>query len=279
MESLKAGLRARTTRASKKGKALDGAPKKAGHPDAGRALYLYAISRMPKVAAGPVAAEGIDGKSNLEALRCEEYVCWISRVSKDEFADHLAENMQDLEWLASASLRHQRAVAEISQQSASLPARFGTVFLTEDSLRQHVKGRSTILRQALERVADADEWGIKLFEIAKPKPPATVQAASGSEYLKKKAEMLQPRTNKKLDEAGQTFVAAVTRLAVAASPGGKASAGQPGLMWHGSFLVRRKDRKKLDALLKKFAMQWHDHRRIDCSGPWPPYSFVEEHVS
>jgi len=243
-----------------------------------RALYLYAISQMPKRVAILIVAEAIDASAMVEAMRCDDYLCWISRVDKSEFADRLTEYMQDLEWLASAGLRHQRVVAEISRQSATLPARFGTVFLTEDSLRQHVKERKAALREAFERVADADEWGIKLFEIAKPKRPATVQAASGSDYLKKKAEMLQPRASKQLDGDGQKFVAALTKLAVAASPGGKASAGQPGLLWHGSFLIRRKDRKKLEAMLEKYAAQWQDNRSIDCSGPWPPYSFVGEHA-
>jgi hypothetical protein len=247
-------------------------------PVADRALYLYAISQLPERTAEPIAAEGIDGKAQLEALRCENYVCWISRVSKQEFADRLTENMQDLEWLAAAGLRHQRAVAEISQQSATLPTRFGTVFLSDESLRQHVKERRTALQTAFERVADADEWGIKLFDIAKPKRVETIQAASGSDYLKKKAEMLQPRAVKKLDDAGREFVAALSKLAVAAVPGGKASAAQPGLVWHGSLLIRRKDRKKLDAVLKKYTSRWRDDRRIECTGPWPPYSFVEEHV-
>ena len=248
-------------------------------PTAERALYLYAISQLPQRDAIPIASDGIDGKARIEAIRCGDYVGWISRVSKDEFADRLTENMQDLEWLAAAGLRHQRAVAEISQQSASLPARFGTVFLSEDSLQQDVKERKVGLRKAFERVADADEWGIKLFEIARPKRAATVTAASGSDYLKKKAEMLQPLAGKKLDAEGQAFIAAVTKLAVAACPGGKASASQPGLVWHGSFLIRRKDQKKLDAVLKKYASQWRDMRRIDCSGPWPPYSFVGENVT
>ena len=106
----------------------------------------------------------------------------------------------------------------------------------------------------------------------------SAKAASGADYLKRKAELLQPRTAGKLDDEVTEFIAALTKLAVAASPGGKASAGQPGLVWHGSFLIRRSDRKKLEAALKKYAGSWKDARRIDCSGPWPPYSFVEEHV-
>ena len=132
-------------------------------------------------------------------------------------------------------------------------------------------------KQAFARVADADEWGIKIFATAKPKARTAAKAASGADYLKRKAEMLQPRTGKP-DQEVTAFIAALTKLAVATSPGGKASAGQPGLVWHGSFLIRRSDRKKLEAALKKYAGSWKDERRIDCSGPWPPYSFVDEHA-
>jgi len=244
---------------------------------ASRVLYLYAISQMPKTAAPVIAAEGIDGTAPLEAIRCGSYICWASRVAKKEFADTLSDRMQDLEWLATTGLRHQRAVAESAANSTSLPARFGTVFLTEESLAQHVKERSAAFKKAFERVADADEWGIKIFAEPKRVSRPTTKAASGSDYLKRKAELLQPRKGQ-LDKEVQNFVSAMTQLAVAASPGGKASAGQPGLAWHGSFLIRRADRKKLDAALKKYAAAWKDRRRIDCSGPWPPYSFVGEHV-
>jgi hypothetical protein len=242
------------------------------------AFYLYAISQLPGTAAPVISSEGIDGASSVEGLRSGEYLCWISRVSKSEFADPLTERMQDLEWLATAGLRHQRVVAEISNHLTALPARFGTVFLSEKSLTQHVKERLNIFRQALARVADADEWGIKIFAERRTTPSTSAKAASGTDYLKKKSDLLQPRRSANLDEQLQAFIENLEKVAVASSPGGKASAGQPGLVWHGSFLIRRKDRNKLEAALRKYAAEWAESRRIDCSGPWPPYSFVEENV-
>src|SRR5208337_3626529 len=135
-------------------------------PGGGRVLYLYAITRVPKGPLPFIAAEGIDGSAAVEAVVRERHVCWISRVPRDEFADQLPDRMQDLEWLASAGLRHQRVVGEIAGKLTSLPARFGTVFLNEDSMAQHVKARTSVLSAAFKRVADADEWGIKLFAIA-----------------------------------------------------------------------------------------------------------------
>ena len=241
-------------------------------------LYLYAISETPKNAAPVIASEGIDGPSRVEAVRCEGYLCWVSRVSREEFGDQLNERMKDLEWLASSSLRHQRVVAEISSNTTALPARFGTVFRSDNSLAKHVKERKRALREAFQRVADADEWGVKVFAVAPALHVAVAKGASGADYLKRKAKLLQPRTRGKLDADVEEFVAALTKLAAATSPGGKASAGQSGLLWHGSFLVCRKDRKKLESALRKYAAKWGDARRIDCSGPWPPYSFVGEHV-
>jgi Gas vesicle synthesis protein GvpL/GvpF len=247
-------------------------------PAADRLLYLYAIARVPKAPLPSIAAEGIDGSATVEAVVCEGHVCWVSRVARDEFADHLAERMQDLEWLASAGLRHQRVVGEIAGKLTALPARFGTVFLNEDSMVQHLKSRKSVLSAAFKRVAEADEWGVKLFAIAAGKSSPAVTAVSGSDYLKKKAEVLRPQRGKTLDSQVRVFIASLDALAVASSPGGKASAGQPGLIWHGSFLIRRRDRPKLEEILKKYADKWHTNRRIDWSGPWPPYSFVGDNV-
>lgn len=237
-------------------------------------LYLYAISQMPERTAPAVTAEGIDGSAAVEAARCGNYLCWISRVSKRDFADQVPQLMHNLEWLATAGLRHQQVVAEISSKLPTLPTRFGTVFLDEESLTRHMKQRSRALGTAFQRVADADEWGVKIFALAAPKAQDAKTPRSGSEYLKRKAERLQPPAAGKLDKEVQAFLSLLKELAVAHSRGGKASAGQPGLLWHGSFLVRRKDRKKLDSALRKYAARWKDVRRIDCSGPWPPYSFV-----
>jgi len=241
-------------------------------------LYLYAITELPETTGPVIAAEGIDGGVPVEALRSGTYLCWISRVAKSELADRLSEHMENLEWLATTGLRHQRVVAEISSHLTALPARFGTVFLSEESLARHVKERLKIFQQAFARVGNADEWGIKVFAERKEPRSLANNATSGTDYLKKRSEFLQPRRSGKLDEEVQNFVANLSELAVAASPGGKASAGQPGLVWHGSFLIRRNDRKKLDAVLKKYAAEWADSRRIDCSGPWPPYSFVGDHA-
>jgi hypothetical protein len=35
-------------------------------------------------------------------------------------------------------------------------------------------------------------------------------------------------------------------------------------------------RKQWDNVLRRYATEWGAERSIECTGPWPPYSFVSE---
>ncbi len=113
-------------------------------------------------------------------------LCWVSYVDRCEFADQLSEKMDDLDWLAAASVRHQQSVADVAAHTRILPARFGTVFLNYESLEADIRQRKSLLILALKRVANADEWGVKVFR-ARQAAAATVSARSGREYLTGKA--------------------------------------------------------------------------------------------
>jgi hypothetical protein len=39
-------------------------------------------------------------------------------------------------------------------------------------------------------------------------------------------------------------------------------------------LVKRRKQQQLQSVLRKFSKRWAEERKIECTGPWPPYSFV-----
>src|ERR1700730_19456531 len=83
---------------------------------AGRVIHLYGLTQVP----GPSAEsfrdlKGVDGAAPVEPLACAGLICWISRVPEAEFAQNLSENMQNLEWLADATTRHQQVVSAIAE--------------------------------------------------------------------------------------------------------------------------------------------------------------------
>ncbi len=104
------------------------------------ALYLYGISRGPgaKAAKKPapklapklvnIGSAGIDGVHAVRPLACGEFVCWVCEVDQASFAQAVERNMENLEWLALHSVRHQQVVGEVAAQMAVVPARFGTIF-------------------------------------------------------------------------------------------------------------------------------------------------------
>src|SRR5947207_14777013 len=75
-------------------------------------LYVYAMTRGPSKPLTKLQA--VDGAATVESLTIGDYSCWISRVSKREFADELQQNMQNLDWLAAAGVRHQQIVSAIA---------------------------------------------------------------------------------------------------------------------------------------------------------------------
>jgi hypothetical protein len=239
-------------------------------------LYLYGItrasSRTPRI-----DSEGVDGVAPIEPLTCQGFHCWISRVSRGDFADHLPERMEDLEWLAAASVRHQRAVSAIASHSDVLPARFATVFSDEASLQADISRRKPVLLRALKRIAGAEEWGVKVFAVPQ-RAAAAVPAASGKEYLRAKAVALHSRLQREPSAEVRQLSNDLRKLSVASAPTGKISGAQPNLEWQSSFLVPRKKVKDFKAILERFGSKWKDQRWVECTGPWPPYSFVSEDV-
>ena len=237
-----------------------------------RVLYFYGVSQSQADAPG---SPGVDLKSPVEALSCEKLICWISRVPAEDFEANLNKNMENLDWLATASVAHQRTIAAVAAKTDILPARFGTIFRNESSLLAHIRAHAKDFSKDFKRVKDADEWGIKVFA-EEPAQPALKNVKSGRDYLKAKAALLPRRRERgaKVDEDVVEFGKALENLAEETAPAGNISGGQRGLVFQSTLLVKRSQRARLENTLQKFTKRWSSVRRIECTGPWPPYSFV-----
>jgi hypothetical protein len=238
--------------------------------DGGSALYFYGVSRGDAPGLKR-ALRGIDAIGAVENCPCSGLTCWYSRVDRGEYGERLEQNMQNLEWLANASVHHQRVVGSLSEITAILPARFGTVFLGERSMAADVAERKPSLVRALKRIEGASEWGVKVFAET-PVAEAPAPATSGTDYLLKKREQLRQRAEPTAPAEIGEMKAALDRASVAAvTVRGKTP--QPGLVWQASFLVKRDREDAFHEVLRKFAARMK-LARIETSGPWPPYSFA-----
>lgn len=241
-----------------------------------RGLYLYGVSRAfgKKAVPQKIACPGIDGVSAVKTLACGDFICWVSEVDHVQFAQAVEKNMENLEWLALHGVRHQQVVGEVAAKMTIVPARFGTIFSGEPALVKNVLGRSRALEKVFTRVADADEWGVKVFAEKKAAPAAASPARSGKEYLQQKAAQVKRPERNGADL--QELVTALGKVASGSAPSGKVSGAQPNLLWQGTFLVARGRRKQWEKVLSEFVERWDGLRRIEVNGPWPPYSFATD---
>ncbi len=237
-----------------------------------RVLYLYGITRAPEKPV-TIRGPGVDGSSAVESVNVEGLAAWYSAVSAVEFAEELAQRMENLEWLADSSVRHQRVVGQIYEETAIVPARFGTVFVSLDNLKKDAASRARETRDILERVADAEEWGVKVIRKRPVASPGAVSASSGAEYLRKKAALQQRRETAVSSDIIE-FANELSQLSAAAAAVGKVSAAQRDLEWQAAFLIKKSEKARWDAVLRQYATKWSESREIQCTGPWPPYSFV-----
>ena len=238
-------------------------------------LYLYGITKssvsVPQVL-------GVDDIAQIEPIPCAGLVCWISRVPHSDFAENLAKNIENLDWLAAMSVRHQRAVSAIAEASEILPARFGTIFLDESSLTTDIKSRKSALEADFKRVQGSEEWGVKVFALPPQATPLPANVRTGKDYLQAKSAMLQKRHTQKEDEEIKSFAEALKKISVATAEGGSISGGRRDLTYQVSLLLKKANRQKLEALLGRYSTQWKGTRKVECTGPWPPYSFVSRSI-
>jgi hypothetical protein len=216
--------------------------------------------------------KGIDGIAPIESIVCGGLICWISRVPEAEFAQNLAKNMQDLDWLATVTTRHQQVISAIAEAADILPARFGIEFLNEDSLRRHIESRQSHWKADLDRIRGKEEWGVKVFGlpiVAAPKK----KIRSGKEYLQAKSALSRRVIDRASPELLE-FAKGLQSLADNVAEGGKFAAASRDLEFHKTILMKRANRKQLESLVRSYSRKWKDRRRIECTGPWPPFSFV-----
>jgi Gas vesicle synthesis protein GvpL/GvpF len=161
-----------------------------------------------------------------------------------------------------ALVRHEQVVEAAMRQGPTLPARFGTTFVSDDALRAAVDRAGDRLGSQLQRVRGCVELAVRVGFHLDPDPAPR----DGRGYLE--ARLAERR---ELDAVFADSLAPLARLAVRTRRSERRSDGS---FVRASYLVH-------DDLVERFAGEVrrladrHPDLWLSCTGPWPPYSFVE----
>jgi hypothetical protein len=258
-------------------------------------LYVYGIVRGGFDAAG--SPTGVD-ETPVEVRSGKGVGALVSRVPGSTYAPETVEQRSgDVAWLSPRATAHDRVLTWAQERGGVIPLPMFSLWGTESKLDETLAARSGEFAKIFERVAGADEFGVRVYrrddvmlgavdeidpEMATLRRQAEA-ASPGQRYLleRKFAEQSKAairaaslRMAKRVfDELGSLSRDAIARPLV---PNATAAASaDPTMVLNGAFLVPRDAlepfRAKLGALVRELQPRG---LTFDFTGPWPPYNFA-----
>jgi hypothetical protein len=184
---------------------------------------------------------------------------------------------------------HQRVIDESRAHGTILPARFGTIFKSEDGVKKMLAKSYKEMRSKIAKLEDKDEFGLKVIidksdlkklestslanpEIKKIKKEISSSGKGTAYFLKMKMdEAIKNQTYKKIDQLSGHLHREIAKDAVESC---LLRADFDQIVLNAAYLVNRgsasKFHKKIDELKHKYEGYG---LVLHLSGPWAPYSF------
>lgn len=243
--------------------------------------YIYAIARgLPKD--GLRGVLGLDGRP-LDVVVHRDLSAVVSDVDLEEYGEvPLRRNLESLWWLEGVARSHHEVVQQVFALAATVPLRLATICLDDSGVQARLDGEYDALVGALDRVAGRQEWSVKVLASGGPpedRDHAREGGIGGAEYLRRK-KLARDRRSAEREAAARTADRVYDALASVSTAGRRLAVQDQRLSGYtdsmqvnAAYLVDvenaaafRSQVRALDELCSGV--------RIDCSGPWPPYSFA-----
>ncbi|MBM4302263.1 MAG: GvpL/GvpF family gas vesicle protein [Deltaproteobacteria bacterium] len=251
-------------------------------------LYLYCLARLSRLPPLP-----LEGQIPLEVAIFQDLAAVWSPVPVEDFCGPEAEErLRDLTWIGPRVIRHQEVVAGVMRHSPVLPVRFGTIFASLTNLEKILQRHSDTIAGFLERLTDQEEWAVKgmldrdgareqLFSLKLAREVESLEALSpGTRYFQ------EQRFRAGCDQELQRWLQRVCRevwtdlrdYAAEARErrllSREATGSDQDMVWNWALLMPRQAVGGFQALIQDVNAQYaHRGLRLECTGPWPPYSF------
>lgn len=260
----------------------------------GQGLYLFCFARLSHLQPLPLQEAGWDKDNPVAVTSFQDLAAIWSPVPIADFSGPKAEErLQDLTWLLSRVIRHQEVVAGIMQRSPVLPARFGTIFANATNLEKLLQHHHDTIADFLERLTDRGEWAVKgrldrsrakkhIFSRQLAQEAQTLEALSpGKRYFQERR--LQAACNQELQQwLGNICRSLWTDLRQYAVEFRErqllcreATGSDTEMVWNWAFLVPDQAAPDFQACIREANACYADYGLLlECTGPWPPYSFT-----
>lgn len=185
------------------------------------------------------------------------------------------------------ALAHEHVIENVMKTHTIIPMSFGTVFRTDDDIREVLKSIYPSLKDVLKQMAGKLEFGLKVswdreHVIEELKRDHNEIARFQQELNRKHLQstyfarmQLGRMIDKALAERAAEYVKEIydgLRLACVASRDNKPIGDK--MILNAAFLIQREREAEFDAAVNVIAKTFGDRLNFKYTGPWPPYNFV-----
>src|SRR3954451_21141054 len=129
-----------------------------------RGTYLYCVVGNPTRPRLPRKAAGLPGLGPVRLLDVERglYLA-VADAPRDRYSeDAINRGLSDLDWVSRAAVAHEAVVESFIDATAVLPMKLFTLFTSDDRALAHVRGERARIAAAAKRVANQQEWGVRV---------------------------------------------------------------------------------------------------------------------
>jgi len=253
------------------------------------ATYVYCLVAADR---RPVLRRVPRGLPNTGAIRLVDVDRGLWLVVADapldrNGADAINGKLSDLDWVSRLAVDHEAVIEAFINAKAVLPMKMFTLFSTDQRAKDHIVRERRRIDAVLKRVAKRVEWGVRVvldkgMALAKggtATKPAS--ASTGISYLAHKKG--QRDAASELAKRARTVVAELyDDLAKSAAlarhrPASEVPVQGAPLLLDAAFLVPQSKSSRFRILADRHARALSSSGyRVTVSGPWPPYSFIQE---
>ena len=250
--------------------------------------YVYCVivsARPPRLTRVP---RGLPGTGPVRLLDVERglYIVAADAPLHRYGGAAINRRLSDLDWVSRAAVAHEAVVESFVDARAVLPMKLFTIFTGDARAVEDVRAQRARIVAVAKRVANQHEWGVRvvLDRVAAARGrrrQAQANVRTGLDYLARKKARRDAAVE--LAERARDTVAALydrlasrSRQARRRAPAELPADGGP-LILDAAFLVPRTRSAAFRALAARearaLAAQGY---ALTISGPWPPYTFVQD---
>jgi hypothetical protein len=251
--------------------------------------YVYCLIGAPRKPALPRRVRGLPGTGPLRALPAAKGQ-WliVADVPLAEYGEAtINQRLGDLDWVSRLAVAHEAVVERFIDTRALLPMKLFTIFRSDARALEDLAARRSAVDALVKRVAGHREWGLRVVldraraTSGQSAERAPLRQPTGAGYLsRKKAQRdatveLAERSRAAVDGLYDRVVkhASLARRRL----GSELPVEGGPLLLDAVLLVRRGHEAALSRAVHRETRQLASQGlRVALSGPWPPYSFMQE---